>query len=167
MRRRFAFALLWSCVLVACGIVSVPAKAGDYYDGGYHHHRYSSNVWYSSNCCYKKIVRHERSVRYVPTERPYYRDGYYERPRYRGSYYDRPYRSSYYSDRHYYRSGYYERPAYRSSYYYNTPRRYVSDSYAVRYAGEGYYGYAGYRDGCTRVRVLDGRGGWVWGSRCY
>ena len=100
--RRIVFAVLSACVLVALGVLASPAKAGDYYEGGYQRHRHADNVWYSSKCCYRKVVRHERSVRYVREDydRPYHRNGYYDRPRYRSSYYDRPYyRSRYYDDR--------------------------------------------------------------------
>jgi hypothetical protein len=91
-------------------------------------------------------VRHERSVRYVPE--------------------DYGYRSSYYDDGYYrrsYRSGYYERPYYR--------HRYYSDCYERPYRSYRYYdaGYSSY-DSCYRgrVRVADGRVGWVWGRRvCY
>jgi hypothetical protein len=170
--RRTVFAYLCSCVLVSLALLAIPAtqaKAGDYYyggsgyygdgyyrgssyddgyyrrrhyDDGYYRPRHRS-VWYSSNCCYRKVVRHERSVRYVPTDYGYrssdYNDGYYRRS-YRSGYYERPYyRHRYYSD-------YYERP-YRSYRYYNA-------------------GYSSY-DSCYggRVRVADGRGGWVWGRR--
>lgn len=157
---RFAFAVLCSCVLVA---LSVPATAGDYYGNGYRH-RHGGSVWYSSSCCYKKIVRHERSVRYVRVDegRPYYRNGYH----------DRPYRNGYYHDR-----------PYRSSYYYGSPRRYVSDGYYDNgnggyYNGNGRYyssgydaGYDSYAQSCTwrKARIADGRGGWVWGGKrvCY
>lgn len=135
--RRIAFALLYSCLLVSLGILTSPAKAGDYNDDGYYRHRHSSNVWYSSNCCYKKIVRHERSVRYVPVD----------------------------EDRSYERHGYYERP-YRQSYSYAAPRRYVDDSYGPR-RYDSYSGYSSYADSCytRRVQVEDGHGGWVWGVR--
>lgn len=136
--RRIVFAVLSACVLVSLGVLASPAKAGDYDEDGYRRHRHSSNVSYSSSCCYRKVVRHERSVRYVRVdeERSYERHGYY----------DRPYRSS----------------------YYDTPRRYADDSYTPR---RYYAGYASYADSCDRrkVRVADGRGGWVWGVRadCY
>lgn len=145
--RRIAFAVLCSCVLLSLGILSSPAKAGDYYGGGHYGHRHYGNVWYSSSCCYKKIVRHERSVRYVriDEEGSYHRHGYY----------DQPYRSSYYGE----------------------PRRYEDYSYAPRrhyYGGyhSGYSsGYASYAESCYRrkVRVADDRGGWVWGvkTNCY
>lgn len=138
---RYSIAALCACLLVSFGILSTPAKAGEYYNGGYYRH--PGNVWYSSNCCYRKVVRHERSVRYVAVEheRSYYPSSHYG---YSSSYYARPYRHSYYADQ---------------------PRRYVDD---------GYYGsrsYDSYASNCYRrkVQVLDGRGGWVWGSRssCY
>jgi hypothetical protein len=73
--RPIAFAFVCSCLLVSLTVVATPAQAGDYYDGYRHRH---GKVWYSSKCCYKKIVRHERSVRYVRT---YGDDDYYDRPR--------------------------------------------------------------------------------------
>ena len=78
-----------------------------------------------------------------------YRSGYYD-----DGYYRRSYRSSYYDNG--YRYGSYERP-YRSYGYYD-----------AGYSGySGYSGYYGY-GGCGRVRVADGRGGWVWSRRaCY
>lgn len=139
--RRIAFAALCSCVLVSISFVTSPAKAGDYNENGYYRQRHSGNVWYSSNCCYKKIIRHERSVRYVPVDE--------ERRNERHGYYDRPY---------------------RSSSYYDTPRRYVDDSYTTR-RHDGYSRYSGsyssYADSCytRRVQVEDGRGGWVWGVK--
>ena len=54
------------------GAFSIPATAGEYYGGGYNGYRSGGNVWYSSSCCYRKVVRHERRVRYVRT----YGDGY-------------------------------------------------------------------------------------------
>ena len=152
---RIAIAALCSCVLVSLGVLANPAKAGDYYGDGYRH-RHSDNVWYSSDCCYKKIVRHERSVRYsrIQDERRYERHGYYDRP-YRPSYtYDSPRRYDY-------------------SY---TPRRSVYDGYNGYNGYNGYSGYAGiayssHADSCYRRRVPieDGRGGWVWGvkANCY
>lgn len=111
--RRVAFALLCSCVLVSIPLLSIPAQAGGYYAGG----GYSGDtVWYSSSCCYRKIVRHERSVRYEPV---YGENGYYG-----SGYYGRPY--PYYAPRRYY-----GRP-YRYGYYDLGPRRYVN-------YGPGYY----------------------------
>lgn len=142
--RRFAIAALLACATVFLGFFSVSAQAGEYYDGGYRA-RHSSNVWYSSSCCYTKVVRHERRVRYVRTD-----DGYY----------DRPYRRSYYSD------GYAPR-RYVSDNYAVAPR-YVDNGYY----NNGYYnnGYSSYAQTCAwrRERIYDGRGGWVWGERrCY
>jgi hypothetical protein len=151
--RRVVFAVLSACVLVALGVLASPAKAGDDYEDGYHRHRHSGNVSYSSSCCYRKVVRHERSVRYVREDyedRPYHRNGYYDRRSYRSSYYDRPH--------------------YRSRYDYDRPR-YVDDGYVSRRYVSDYSGYSSYADNCHRHRVpvADGRGGWVWGVRssCY
>ena len=101
---RIAYVILCSCLLVLTALFAGPACAGDYGDGYYrdgyyggrsyrggYHRPHRTRVWYSSNCCYRKIVRHVRSVRYVrvrPRHRYY---GYnYDRPRYRTSYYDVP-----------------------------------------------------------------------------
>jgi hypothetical protein len=68
---RIAFVLICSFVFTSlCSLVS-PANAGDY--GG----RY---VRYSGGCCYQKVVRQPRGIRYLPAEtyRPY--GVYYERP---------------------------------------------------------------------------------------
>ena len=136
-------AILCLSVLVLLG-VAAPAKAGDYYgyrNGGY------GNVHYSSSCCYKKVVRHATTTRYVRVD----------------------------EDRSYYRgSGYYDQ-SYRSSSYYDRPRQYVDDnSYAPRrYVGydnggysSDYSGYSAYGQSCydRRVRVDDWRGGWVWST---
>ncbi len=147
---RIAYVILCSCLLAFAGLFAGPANAGDYY-GGYSRDSYARpyrahGVRYSSSCCYRKIVRHVRVVRYVRVRpvrvhhyRPYRDEGYYERPRYRVSYYDQP----------------------RSRVnYYDQPRRYVDEgAYVVR------------RDRCQRhrVRVLSVDGGTVWAvkARCY
>jgi len=69
---RIAFVLFCSIVLASLGSFVNPAKAGEY--GGRH-------VWYSSSCCYQKVVRRQRDVRYLPAgaDRPY--GVYYARPR--------------------------------------------------------------------------------------
>ena len=111
--RRITWVVLCSCMLAAIALASSPARAGDYYYGdgyygggyrssGYYNDGYSyrprwhhRSVWYSSNCCYRKVVRHERSVRYVPEGYGYrsgYYDGGYYRRSYRSGYYERPYR---------------------------------------------------------------------------
>jgi len=107
-----AVAFTLACMLIPFGITARPANAGEYFDDGYYRHHETGNVWYTSHCCYRKIVHHVRSVHYtrIEDEVPYYRRGYYERP-----YYDRSY-----SER-----SYYERP-HRSSYYYERPRHYYS-----------------------------------------
>jgi len=69
---RIAFVLICSFVFTSlCSFVS-PANAGEY--GG----RY---VWTSGSCCYQKVVRHQRAVRYLSAGayRPY--GVYYTRPR--------------------------------------------------------------------------------------
>lgn len=155
---RSAFAILCSCVLLGFSSFVGSAQAGDYYDGYYP--RRAANVWYSSDCCYKKIVRHVRQVRYVRNE-PYRRYGYYDAPRYRESYYAPP------------RDRYYAPARYTETY--DVPRY---SGYAPRYSTyrsyDGYRGYDAYNavSDCSynrRIPVADGRGGWVWGYRtgCY
>ena len=141
-----------------------PVKAGDYYDEGYQSSRYDSatggysnggfsgrTVRYSRDCCFEKVVRHEKSVRYVRTYGGVDRSSSYDRPYYR-------YGNSGGNDGGYssgYNGGDYRRPYYRSSY--DAPR-----SYAPSYTSG--YGDIGYGSNCggRRVRVFDGRGGWVW-----
>ena len=152
--RSFATGILGLFALSISPILaSNSAAAGDYYGGGY---RSSGNVWYSSSCCYRKVVKHVRKVSYVRADNGY-RDGYYA-PRYRNSYYDRPYRSTVYREPN--RGNHYYGPSYRYS---------GSDYYG---GGDGYRVYrSSYNDHCTtrRVLVADGYGGWVWSrSRtCY
>ena len=158
---RIALAVLGFCVLVlASSLTSNPAAAGEYYRG---HAGYSrGNVWYSSSCCYRKVVKHVRKVRYVRVDDGY-RQGYYAPPRNQSYYGGGPYRSTVYSE------------PYRGAYYTGRPYRYDgggydggASGYRVGYGGS-YGGYAGgygssYADRCTvrRVRVYDGYGGWVW-----
>lgn len=145
-------AILCLSVLVVLG-VAAPANAGDYYDYGYRNSGYG-NVYYSSSCCYKKVVRHATTTRYVRVDddRSYYRgSGYYDRSYRSSSYYDRP--------RHYVDDSYY------------APRRYVgydNGGYSSGYSGySSYTGYSAYGQSCydRRVRVNDWRGGWVWGTK--
>ncbi len=120
------------CVLASLAFLSGPAKAGDYVgDRPVRHAR----VWYTSDCCYRKIVRDVTAVRYVPVRRVH--------RRYRSAYY-RPYR--------YRRSWRYRQPRYGSAYgAWLGPRwRYVK--------------YVPPPD-CRLVRLTDGAGGWVWARR--
>jgi hypothetical protein len=168
--RRIAFAFLTAFVLTSLGLLTSPATAGDYYygdgydngyysdvgyyghrynddgyyrhrysdDGYYYHHRHYGNTWYTSNCCYRRVVRH--TAWYEPTYRyGDYDNGYYHHRYYGDGYYRHPYYRNYYS-------GYYERP--------------------YRYYDLGYnsVGYASY-NGCERIPLADGRGGWVWSRR--
>jgi hypothetical protein len=155
------------------------------YNGGYNgYSRGVANVWYSSQCCYRKLVRHVREVRFVRTE-PYRRYGYYDRPyRYgyngggyvngngyygRGygngnGYYGRSYRSGYYGQSN---RGYYGRPYHYGGGYYEGPRGGGYVSAAPRY-DEGYDAYNSVSraraQSCDkrRTRVPDGHNGWVW-----
>lgn len=157
---RTALAVLCTCVLFALGAFAGPAQAGGYryYDDGYYPRRHHGDVWYSSKCCYKKIIRHVRSVRYVRID-PYRRHGHY------GPY--RPWREGYYGQP----SGYYGRPAsYTEVYVDGPPRRYVGGPMYDAYDA---YNAAGVdvAPSCYRRRapIPDGRGGWVWGFKqvCY
>lgn len=170
--RQIAVAILGICVIASLALFSGTAKAGDYYNGGYSGYsgyynggyRYSGyrsgysgyrsgTVSYSSSCCYRKVVRHVRSVRYVRTDDGY-RNGYYGQPYRNTGYYGRPYR---YSNGGYYNGGY-------GGGYYNNG---YNGGYGVYRAG--YNG--GYASNCTtrRVRIGDGYGGWYWTTTrsCY
>lgn len=159
--RRMALSVLGLCVFGFFSLLMPnSASAGEYYGG---HAGYSGgNVWYSSSCCYRKVVKHVRKVRYVRVDDGY-RHGYYAPPRYQSYYDGGPYRSTVYSE------------PYRGPYYTGRPYRYFGGEYAggvsgyrVGY-GVSYGGYVGgyapaYADRCTvrRARVYDGYGGWVW-----
>lgn len=160
---RMSFAVFCSCILLAFVALSAPAQAGEYsgggyrhggyYDGGYRGHgdhygvRRGRSVWYSSNCCYQRVVRH--TAYYEPVRRHY-------------SHQYRPYRYSY--DVQPYRRSYYDRPYYRSNYEYGYGgyRGYRSVGYTSGHYVGGYDAY----NSCAvaRVRIPDGRGGWVWGT---
>lgn len=68
--RAIACAALCSC-LFALGLPATPVQAGGYgygygshgWHGGYGGYR-ARHVWYSSSCCYRKVVRHQRDVVY-------------------------------------------------------------------------------------------------------
>ena len=166
---RTAFAVLCTCVLLALGAFAGPAQAGGYryYDDGYYPRRPQGDVWYSSKCCYKKIVRHVRQVRYVRVS-PWRRYGYY------GDDY-RPYRP-YRPSRPY---GDYGGPASYTDIYIDVPPRprYV-DYPPPRSRYDRWDGYDAYNSADVNVAptcyqrrtpVLDGKGGWVWGFKrvCY
>ena len=142
---RVVFAFFCAGTLAVLAALSA-AQAGDTYYGDGYYPRHRGSVLHSPGCCYRKTVRHECRVRYVRVGGGFnYRQRYYSNC-------VRPYYPRY----HYY-SDYYARP-YRSYIGYN-------------YSGPNYAGYTGYAIVCTstRVRVRDGRGGWVWGYRrvCY
>jgi hypothetical protein len=132
--RRVVLGVLCCCVLASLAIVGSSAKAGD--DRADHPHKV--RVWYTSSCCYRKVVRDVTIVRYVRVK-PRYR-------RYRASYH-RPYR--------------YDRPwrHYRVRY---------SDGYRYwprwRRAGVRYANYVPPPD-CRLVRVADLDGTWIWARR--
>jgi len=162
---RTALAVLCTCVLFALGAFVGPAQAGGYRysDDGYYPRRQHGDVWYSSKCCYKKVIRHVRTVRYVRID-PYRRHGYY------GPY--RPWREGYYGRP----SSYYGRPASYTEVYIDgppPPPRYA-DYPPPRWRYDRWNGYDAYNSAdvnvaptCYRRRapVLDGRGGWVWGFK--
>lgn len=142
---RIAYVILYSCLIVFAGLIASPASAGHRDDGynrdvSYRPQR-AGRAWYSSSCCYRKIVRHVRQVRYVEVKPP--------RKKQAGRKPHRRYRDD----------GYYDRPDDRVSYY-DVPPRYVEDD-----------DYVAGPDRCRhrRVRVLSDDGGWVWAltARCY
>jgi hypothetical protein len=87
--RKVILAVSWIFfAATSVALLGTAAQAGDYYGGSSYAPRHYGQVWYSSSCCYRRVVRHERSVYYVPA-----------------------YGGGYYSDRHYgYRGGYYGPP---------------------------------------------------------
>ncbi len=74
--RRVVLCVLSFCVLACLAFLGGPAKAGD--DYAYRPPR-QSRVWYTTDCCYRKIVREVTAVRYVRVNRSYrpYRHSYY------------------------------------------------------------------------------------------
>lgn len=66
--RAIACAALCSC-LFTLALPAAPAQAGGYgygvhgWHGGYGGYG-ARHVWYSSSCCYRKVVRHQRDVVY-------------------------------------------------------------------------------------------------------
>ncbi|MBS0247290.1 MAG: hypothetical protein JSR61_11770 [Proteobacteria bacterium] len=149
--------LLTSLGLLVAGTAFLAAPknvtAGEYYEGGY---VTRGVVSYSSSCCYRKVVRYVRTVRYVRVRDRVYGGTY--APPYRNSYYGTPYRTVYYGE------------PYRGPHYYEQPYRYVGAEYdGYSTARVGYR--VRYGENCTvrRVRVADGYGGWVWATSrlCY
>jgi hypothetical protein len=125
------------------------AAAGDYYSSGYR----SYERPYSSNCCYRRVVRYER-VDSNDYKRPHYRrhySTYYGPSDYESS---RSVTTNYYDPPDRYRS--YPSRSYYSSYDDSYNSRSYTDQSRRRYA-----------DGCylRRYKVYDDGGGWVWGSR--
>lgn len=161
MRRTATMVLGLGAFVFAWAFAPSATQAGEYYHGGYGYR--AGTVAYSSNCCYRKVVRYVRKVSYVRVDDGY-RHGYYA-PRHHHSYYQgSPYRSVSYREP-YYRPAVYSEP-YRRPYYDGRPYRH-DDAY-----NDGYRPYrVSYGDSCTvrRVRVSDGYGGWVWASSrvCY
>lgn len=66
--KRHVIASMCGGLLIALGAATGPASAGEY------------QVWYSSSCCYQKIVRHETRTRYVPVYDGHYQVYPYYRP---------------------------------------------------------------------------------------
>jgi hypothetical protein len=169
--RRLASAFLSACLLLGLAVFARPAQAGDYYygdgyshhyyhpyyDGGYYHPRRHARVWYTSSCCYRKVVRHVRTVHYERVDEGY---PYYRHDDYRYGYYGHPYHHAYYE--HPYRHVYYGHPYYRHRYY--DYRRYDNDyryrpyrSYYDAYDSAGYSRYAE----CRLKPLPDGHGGFL------
>lgn len=150
---RIAYVILCSCLIAFAGLVAGPADAGGRRDGYYvdvtvpppRPHR----IWYSTSCCYRKIVRHVggvRQVRYVKI-RPPREEHVWARPA-------RVKKARVKRHRRYRVDG-----DVRLRVSYDRPRRHVDDDYADR------------ADRChrRRVRVLGADGGSVWAltARCY
>jgi hypothetical protein len=92
------------------------AQAGDYYygatsgygrhSGGYRHHR----VWYPTDCCFRKVTRHETRSHFSRIDEGYGAP-YYSSRRYAPRYSDYAPRYSYYHDAPRYRARHYARYA--------------------------------------------------------
>ena len=86
---RIAYVILCSCLIAVVGLLAQPAKAGDREDGSYDIHvsyrpHYSNRAWFTSTCCYLKIVRHahgRRQVRYMRVRDTEHSAARYERDR--------------------------------------------------------------------------------------
>ncbi len=116
------------CLLASLAFLSDPASAGNYPER-------AGRVWYTSSCCYLKIVRDGATVRYVRVKRSYRTTQVCYDWRYR-AYYPWPYYGPPHSTYYPYRSG-------------------VSSRYA---------NYLPPPD-CRLVRLTDGAGGWIWARR--
>lgn len=125
--RRVLLGLVSSCVLASFALLGSPAKAGD-----------GMPVWYSSDCCYVRVVRHITAVRYVPEAREHHRD------------------ASTYRPHRYHRSYHYGVVRYADGY----------DGWRV-YRGYRSYRYANLLPppDCRLVRLADLDGTWVWARR--
>lgn len=134
MRSVVLCVLSW-CVFTSLAFLSGPAKAGDDYAN---HPRRNVRVWYTSSCCYRKIVRDVTTVRYVRVK-----------PRHRA------YRASYYRPYRYGRSWRHYRARYHYGYRY-WPR--------WRYVGVLYANYVPPPD-CRLVRIAGIDDTWVWARR--
>jgi len=166
MRR--ALVVFCTCVLFALGLFLAPAEAGGYRDGGgygpRHRPHHARNAWYSSDCCYRRIVRHLTEVRYVRIAPPH---RHVHRPHYR------PWREVYYAPPRPPREVYSRpRPASYVDVYVGPPRRFEGypPGYFNRY-DDGYDAYNAVdvpvKRVCVQRRtpVIDGKGGWVWGFK--
>lgn len=155
--RNIRIAIMAACVPIVIGVLAGPVNAGDYYDSGYRREWRSASVSHSTDCCYRKIIRHWRTVRYERVYEPSRR-----RHRHYGDSYS-PYRHSedYYGPRRYVSESY-SAPRQYAGETYTAPRRNVSQSYyePPRYAENRSYG-----DDCRLRRLWDGQGGWVWSVR--
>ena len=168
---RIAYVILCSCPIVFAGLVAtVTAANAGYRDDGYRDNGYRDNgnrddgyyvdvahpphrasrVWYSSRCCYMKIVRHvgdRRQVRYVKVDPSRMKKAWLEQKR----------------ERVRERNGY-DRPRKRVGRYGRSWRDEEYKVIVVRRDGDG----DGERCRHRRVRVLKPGGGWTWAvkARC-
>lgn len=169
-----------SVLLLGANVASIPASAGEYYDGG--NYRSYERIRRSADCCAERIVRHERTYR-DDYERPYNANRYYSTQHDHANYegrrevrHERSYREDdgQRYDSHNYYSTSYDRPTYRRSYYgrrdYNSSR-YYGTSYSSGTIAYNDQPRRFYAPGCrpSRYKLYDDAGGWVWGKTavCY
>jgi hypothetical protein len=153
---RIAYVILCSCLIVFAGLVASSANAGSRDDGYYvdvaHPPHRPKRIWYSSSCCYMKIVRHvggERQVRYVKVKPPRVEKASVQGHRHHAARRDRV------------------RPREQISRK-DSSRRHAEYKVIVVHRGRD---RDRDRERCRgeRVRVLAAGGGWVWAvkARCY
>lgn len=130
--RRVVLCVLSCCVLASLAVFGSPALAAG---ANADYPQRKARVWYTSRCCYRRIVRDVTAVRYVRIKRSYRPDR------------SRAYWS--YRDRRPWRDG---------------PPPYDPGYGSWLGAGWRYANYLPPPD-CRLVRLTDGTGGWLWARR--